>query len=217
MRGRINSKITNLLRKSEFEQITNYISEICNLIVENFIANNRKFPNDENRIRSIMLVEYLSDDDTRQKFGMLDYDFTPEVLENYDGNGDFLGRTDIRIKLKTDFDKRDAYYIVECKRIDGTSNLNKKYINDGVARFVTEKYSAFYKKNIMLGFVVKQINISDNVRKIENIQNLNSNVHMHGSLEVIDQSKNIYNCIYKIECGELEIRHIFSDFSQIIE
>ena len=191
MSEKINSKIVNLLRKNEFEQITNYISKICNLIVENFIKDNRKFPNDENQIRSIMLVEYLSNDDIRQTFGMLDYDFIPEALENYDGNGEFLGRTDIRIKLKTDFDKRDAYYIVECKRIDGTSNLNKKYVNDGVARFVTRKYSAYYKKNIMLGFVVKQINIFDNVQKIESIQNSNSNSDMNGTFEIIDKENNI--------------------------
>ena len=217
MNGKINSKIVELLRNNEFKQITNYISKICDLLVENFIDENRKFPNDENQMRSILLVEYLSNDEIRKLYGMLDYDFIPEVPENYDGNGEFIGRTDIRIKLKTDFDKRDAYYIVECKRIDGTSNLNKKYLNDGVIRFITKKYSSYYKKNIMLGFVVRKIDIHDNVKKIENIQNSGDNFNMYGEFLTINEENNIYDCIYKTDNGDLEIRHIFADFSRIME
>ena len=63
------------------------------------------------------------------------------LAENYAGSGQHIGRVDIRILLKSDFEKDDAYYITECKRIDGSSDLNKKYVKEGVARFVTEKYS----------------------------------------------------------------------------
>lgn len=45
---------------------------------------------------------------------------------------------------------------IECKRIDGTADLNKKYVKEGVARFVTQKYSSYYGRNVMLGFVVKR-------------------------------------------------------------
>lgn len=218
MRGKINQKISEALRFDDLEQITVYIMEICELLIEDFTRKNRKLPNDENRIRSIMLEEYLDNDIIRRNHGMLDYSFTPETQENYDGKGNYIGRADIRIKLKTDFDKHSAYYIVECKRIDGTEGLSKKYIEEGVARFITQKYSAYYGKNIMIGFVVRQINMSDNIKKIKNLQDLNLDVQVEGNFEIACREKNceMYKCTYQIESGKLELRHIFSDFSSII-
>lgn len=219
MNGKINHKISEALRQDDLEQITAYIIEICEMLVKDFTDKNRKLPNNENRIRSIMLEEYLDDDKVRNDYGMSDYSFTPETQEHYDGKGNYIGRADIRIKLKTDFDKRSAYYIIECKRIDGTSELNNKYIEEGVARFVTQKYSAYYGKNIMLGFVIKDIDISGNALKIEKIQNANDNAYMHGSFELVNKVKKheMYKCTYYIESGELELRHIFSDFSNVVD
>ena len=101
--------------------------------------------------------------------------------------------------LKSDFEKDDAYYITECKRVDGSSDLNKKYVKEGVARFVTEKYSSYYGRNIMLGFVVKKIDISSNVKLIEEIQNADLSQQMHGNFEFIE-SKDVtesYKCIIR--------------------
>lgn len=218
MSGKISKRITNVLRQDDFEQITGYILEICGLLVEDFTQKSRMLPNNENQIRSIILEEYLDNDNIRESYNMLDYSFMPETQENYDGNGNYIGRADIRIKLKTDFDKHNAYYIVECKRIDGTEVLNKKYVEEGVARFVTQKYSAYYGKNIMLGFVVKRIDIASNAKKIENIQNSNADINMQGNFNLLNKNKKqeMYRCIYHISSGELELRHIFSDFSDIV-
>lgn len=218
MSGKISKRITNVLRQDDFEQITGYILEICGLVVEDFTQKSRMLPNNENQIRSIILEEYLDNDNIRESHNMLDYSFTPETQENYDGNGNYIGRADIRIKLKTDFDKHNAYYIVECKRIDGTEDLNKKYVEEGVARFVTKKYSAYYGKNIMLGFVVKNIDIASNAKKIENIQNSNADINMQGHFDLVSKNRKqeMHRCIYHISSGELELRHIFSDFSDII-
>ena len=219
MRGKINQKISSALRLDDLEQISGYIMETCELLAEDFTRKSRKLPNHENRIRSILLEEYLDNDIMRKKYDMSDYSFTPETQENYDGEGNYIGRADIRVKLKTDFDKHSAYYIVECKRIDGTEDLNKKYIEEGVARFITQKYSAYYGKNMMLGFVVREINMSDNVKKIENLQNKNSDARIRGNFKMIRKEKNceMYQCVYQIEQGELELRHIFSDFSNIVD
>lgn len=219
MRGKINHKISDALRLDDLEQITGYIMEICELLVEDFTRKNRKLPNNENGIRSIMLEEYLDNDSIRRNYDMLDYSFTPETQENYDGKGNYIGRADIRIKLKTDFDKHSAYYIVECKRIDGTKDLNKKYVEEGVARFITQKYSAYYGKNIMLGFVVREMNMSDNVKDIKNLQDINLGTQIQDNFEMLCKEKNceMYKCTYQIQQGELELRHIFSDFSSIVD
>ena len=116
MSGVLNKDILEALCRANFEKITNYILDICELVVEDYEKKQLKLPNDENKIRSIMLEEYLR----KQKvsYDMSNYRFDLEVPENYAGNGHHIGRVDIRILLKSDFEKEDAYYIIECKRID---------------------------------------------------------------------------------------------------
>lgn len=115
--------------------------------------------------------------------GMSGYKFEIEVPENYVGDGQHIGRVDIRVLLKSDFKKDDVYYIIECKRIDSSVDLNKKYVKEGVIRFVTKKYSSYYGRNIMLGFVVQKIDVSANAKLIEEIQNTESDQHMHGDFQ----------------------------------
>lgn len=216
MSGVLNKDILEALCRANFEKITNYILDICELVVEDYEKKQLKLPNDENKIRSIMLEEYLR----KQKvsYDMSNYRFDLEVPENYAGNGHHIGRVDIRILLKSDFEKEDAYYIIECKRIDGTSDLNKKYVKEGVARFTTQKYSSYYGRNIMLGFVVKKIDMSVNAQLIESIQNADLDKHMHGNFELVGNRSvtESYKCIYQIQSGEVELRHIFSDYSSIM-
>lgn len=216
MSGVLNKDILEALCRANFEKITNYILDICELVVEDYGKKQLKLPNDENKIRSIMLEEYLK----KQKvsYDMSNYRFDLEVPENYAGNGHHIGRVDIRILLKSDFEKEDAYYIIECKRIDGTSDLNKKYVKEGVARFATQKYSSYYGRNIMLGFVVKKIDMSVNAQLIESIQNADLDKHMHGNFELVGNRSvtESYKCIYQIQSGEVELRHIFSDYSSIM-
>lgn len=216
MSGVLNKDILEALCRANFEKITNYILDICELVVEDYEKKQLKLPNDENKIRSIMLEEYLR----KQKvsYDMSNYRFDLEVPENYAGNGHHIGRVDIRILLKSDFEKEDAYYIIECKRIDGTSDLNKKYVKEGVARFTTQKYSSYYGRNIMLGFVVKKIDMSVNAQLIESIQNADLDEHMLGEFELVGNGSvtESYKCIYQIQSGEVELRHIFSDYSSIM-
>jgi hypothetical protein len=70
------------------------------------------------------------------------------------------GRTDLRILTQNSFEDTAAYFIIECKRLDaknqsGVSGLNSEYIKNGIARFVKEDYSAYYKVNGMFGFIVE--------------------------------------------------------------
>lgn len=216
MGGMLNKDILKALYRANFEKIIVYILDICELIVEDYERKQFKLPNDENKIRSIMLEEYMK----TQKgiYGMSDYRFELEVPENYAGNGQHIGRVDIRILLKSDFEKEDAYYIIECKRIDGTADLNKKYVKEGVARFVTQKYSSYYGRNIMLGFVVKKIDVSANAKLIEEIQNAELDQYMHGDFQLVESEgvTESYKCMYQIPSGEVELRHIFSDYSSIM-
>ncbi len=122
--------------------------------------------NDENAIRDILLLNYLKNDNIRKQVRLQDFLFDREVQEDSTS-----GRTDIKIQTRNTFKRQDAYYIIECKRIDNTnltgiSGLNAEYIRNGIMRFVSQKYSCFYRVNGMIGFVVTQMNIADNIQNI---------------------------------------------------
>ena len=53
---------------------------------------------------------------------------------------------------------------------------------------------------------------------IEEIQNTELDQHMHGNFEFIESEgvTESYKCMYQIQSGEVELRHIFSDYSGII-
>lgn len=219
MMGKFSRNISEVLRRDDFKQISDYIVESCDLLSVDYRCQRKQMPNHENKIRNILLEEYLDDDNRRTDFGMGDYRFFPETQEHYNGQGNYIGRADIRVILKTDFEKRNAYYLVECKRLDGSRNLNEEYVEEGVARFISRKYSAYYGKGLMLGFVVRQMNISENAHKIEELQNTSAEPNMHGKFEVLDirTSQEIYSCDYQLQEGALELRHIFVDFSGVVE
>ncbi|MBI9066097.1 MAG: hypothetical protein JEZ09_02315 [Salinivirgaceae bacterium] len=121
--------------------------------------------NNENGIRDIIVNNYINNPEIKKSLN-LNYFVLPEVPES-----NSTGRTDIRIFSPNTFYNQDEYYIIECKRLDqkarrGTSGLNYEYINNGINRFITGKYSSHYKINAMLGFVIDSLDIHNNIEDI---------------------------------------------------
>ena len=87
------------------------------------LADKIKVPkNNENEIRDI-LYKYISKRKIRNEIcNIYGFNFDKEVDEK-------TGRIDLKIKDINDFEDFDSYYIIECKRLDGKSTLNKYYIN----------------------------------------------------------------------------------------
>ena len=111
---------------NEFQRILSKII-LCYYLM---LVNKVKLVNDENTISDKLCSEYLNNDTIRNKIKLTDYLFVREVQEN-------LGRVDIKIITRDTFLSTKAYYIIECKRIDGinqegSSGLNGKYIEDGI-------------------------------------------------------------------------------------
>jgi hypothetical protein len=131
------------------------------------IANNKPISrNDENGIRNILLLDYLKNSDIKRELNLTNYLFDRETSEN-----STTGRVDIRIMPVNPFVSDEAYYILECKRLDnqarrGVSGLNYKYIENGIQRFTTGFYSSYYKINAMVGFVIDSMDIHSNVDDI---------------------------------------------------
>lgn len=128
--------------------------------------------NDENRIRDILRKNYLNNRKIRDITGFSGkYNFDREVPEDND-----TGRVDIKITTQNTLIEPEAYYIIECKRLDninltGSSGLNAEYIKRGILRFVNRKYSSYYGLNGMVGFVVAKMNIDNNIKNINKLLN----------------------------------------------
>lgn len=184
------------------------------------IASNKSIPiNDENGIRDILLLGYLKNPVVKRELCLEDYLFDRETSENSS-----TGRVDIRIMPVNPFISDEAYYILECKRIDnkarrGVSGLNHKYINNGIQRFTTEFYSSYFKINAMVGFIVEPLDIHSNVEDINYL--LENNFKDINTTDLLTKETFIenfdfhYSSSHKTEENqELKLYHLMFDFAK---
>ncbi len=173
--------------------------------------------NDENKIRDIILKKYLNNNSIRKKVDLTNYLFEGEPIERQ-------GFVDIKISTNNTFNDTNAYYIVECKRLDdknleGVSGLNAKYIENGILRFTTGKYSTYCGLNGMIGFVVKPLDISSNIK---NINNLLRGTKFRKANTITDLKPNnfiknfnhSYLSTHKPNNKAIDIYHLMFDFSK---
>jgi len=174
--------------------------------------------NDEDAITNRLTAVYLN-------AGPGIFRYLPQSSEHYDGETDrYIGRTDIKVISGDIFRDDKAYHIVECKRIDGTNTLNQKYITDGVARFFNPvpkpKYSSYYMRNIMFGYVVKAIGISDNADKIDKLQySLLKEVTTTRFVLKQNDDSQYYVCAceyFSAHIGQIELSHLFFNLTDAI-
>jgi hypothetical protein len=180
------------------------------------IADKLTLINNENSIRDIMLYNYLKNQEFKVKHQLTNYLFDPELPEN-------TGRIDIRIMPVNPFINDDAYYVIECKRLDaktttGTSGLNGEYIGEGICRFVSEKYSSYYKVNGMIGFVVEPVDLHNNVTSINSLLTSHfPHAKTTGTLikkELTGAFDFSYYSTHSCTSGTVTIYHLMFDFSK---
>lgn len=227
MGGFKQKSINEDFQNSFHSYIIETIEKCCSLMKQNCISSGRTVKNHEVNIQNHLFFYYLDNDSVLAELEceMFPISFQIETPETYDENTDtFIGRCDIKVTSNNYWvnkNKKD-YYIIECKRIDGSSNLNKKYIDEGVSRFVDEppKYPSYHNKNIMFGFVVKNIDIPDNSIKISKINKDKFGSISQGDLILIktDLTEGLHEYIsnYTLSDKSLQLFHIFFDFSPVI-
>ena len=182
--------------------------------------------NDENKIRDILYNRYLNNNKLRNALKLIHYSFDCEVAE-YSKDGELVGYLDYKISTENTFIETEAYYIIECKRLNnktltGTSGLNGEYIKNGILRFVIRKYTSFYGLNGMIGFIVESMDIDGN---IQNINMLLENDFKHSNTKdklepaiFIDNFKFSYSSLHEdIEGNKIKLFHLMFDFSRNIE
>jgi hypothetical protein len=202
---------------AEFEELLSKVIICYKLMLVDKVAVN----NDENEIRDVLYLNYLNDNTVRNKIGLKDYYFDREVAEDRS-----QGRTDIRVLSNYSFEDTGAYYIIECKRLDainsaGKTGLNAQYIQKGICRFASKKYSAYYKTNGMIGFIVEKIDIHANVSSINKLlkdpfkeANTAKSLFIRNIVSGFDYS---YCSTHTVDSNEVIIYHLMFDFSKNIK
>jgi hypothetical protein len=157
-----------LFYEKNFELILSKIT-LCYLLMK---SHNPTLENNENKIRDALLINYLRKNEVKEKLKLTDWIFDREVPEDTT-----VGRVDIRVISFDTFKIQEAYYIIECKRLDnvnttGKTGLNAEYIKNGISRFTefTENYyTSYYRVNGMIGFIVEKMDIHSNTKKINKL------------------------------------------------
>ncbi len=127
----------------------------------------------EDKITGRLLEDFLDEDDFRREMKLTDFDFSSESAV-YDEAYKQKGYVDIRVRVNNridGFNTTKADYIIECKLLDGGKDLNRKYLTNGICRFVEELYTDrfIHKVSAMLGFVISKMDILANTNKINQI------------------------------------------------
>jgi len=171
--------------------------------------------NHEDKITNRLVENHLN-------INSLFFHFEPQTQEKFNTKtGLFEGRCDIKVFSMDIFREPKAYFLIESKRIDGSTHLNNEYVKNGVSRFVinSPKYSSYYKQSIMFAYVVQAIDISENAEKIEAIQKAFLIGVDIGDFSVLQTNSDFaeYSCDYSSSAIEkIELRHLFFDFSDVV-
>lgn len=202
----------------EFEIILSKVTACYHLMLSDGV----RVPNNENKIRDVLLIDYLRNDEVRQQLDMRKWMFDRESSEDHS-----VGRTDIRVISQNTFVQQKAYYILECKLLNntnasGTTGLNAEYIKNGIVRFTSEYYSSFYGVNGMIGFVVEPMKIHDNTKAINTL--LEQTFTEAKTIDVLEKADFIENFDFQYASAhskndekKLILYHLMFDFSGCIE
>ena len=220
MGGFQNQLLNERFKHNFFKMIVASLVNGCKLMVDDCSAKKILLQNHEEKIRTHLLENYLENDEIRCKIGLsnIHIRFLAEVPENYIAETDtYAGRTDIRVVSSNWLRNPKDYYIVECKRLDGTNSLNKKYVVDGICRFVgdTPKYSSYNKKNIMLGFIVADVDSMVIISEITKTHLEELKEHITSDLSLIENNTTHQLC-KSTYTNNLSLTHIFYNISSAV-
>lgn len=182
---------------------------------------------DEEKIRDKFVYDYLWENKFREKYNLENIIFEAESKHL----GGVSAYIDIKVLNTTNFSNlKTDYFVIECKRLDGGKTLNRKYVNEGMNRFVIEeKYSSHYGLNAMIGFMVKKFvptqNLSSLHNLLENEKNLIlNNSHLNTKKEIFSEYQINPNFYYSYTSkhtlaknhSNLELFHLMFDYSNLI-
>lgn len=216
--------VDKFLYKTDYaNDFLNKVFSILLICSKEILSNNKKLQNDENFIRNKLYIDYLKDNKQRKKLQIdinnINFEIeTPEIYQYKE-----IGYVDFKVYNALNyFSNINAYFVIECKRLDGKSRLNNEYVNKGILRFVENKYPTITSVGGMFGFVVDNIDIDENVNKLNNI--INRIIKKRTAMPITKTNLiNNYNYYYiskhkykTTSSNSFSLLHLMFDFSKII-
>jgi hypothetical protein len=198
--------------RNEFISILEGINN-CYFILS---KSNTKLINHEEKIRNVLLKDYLQNREIKKKFGLMNYRFEAEGIAGIDDNYKETGYTDIKVISRKTFETEDYDYIFECKRLDGGLHLNREYLTEGIYRFVSEKYYSKHGIYGMIGFVVKKIDIDENIEKIKQIE-IDENLKLNTVSNIQKNDKYFQSKHFTEKQNNIVIYHTMMNFSDFFK
>lgn len=218
MNGFKNVSLNNTIASSILNHIVSKVLACFDKMIEDYSNHSIKISNNETTIRDHLFCNYLNNDEIMRNMDFDNFRFLAETPENYIDSKP-QGRTDLQVFNINEFSHRNRYFIIECKRIDGNLTLNREYIDEGIRRFVGEslKYKSYYKMNCMLGFVVRCIDVENNVEKINSLlQTEYTDIHVQDYLQT-GIVPSTYISSHNLKENELIVlTHAFANCSSVI-
>lgn len=169
------------------------------------LGNENVISHKENDIRDLFISDkYLDDFRFKEVLNIIEFKFDKEIST-------LTGRADIRVlnMVEQMSGIANPYYYIECKVLDNSipsdakSNLYSKYLNDGVQRYVKEKYLTHHEANGMLGFFINSADIKKNCEFFADLKPFNF-------IENFDFS---YKSEHKTSQKKIILYHLMLDFS----
>ena len=158
-------------------------------------------------------------------FGLAQYVFDAESAEIDEVTDITKGYNDIRITIPTNdafSEEEQKHYTVECKRLDGNSEKNKAYIEEGIFRFITGKYASKMSLAGMVGFIEKSNKKVEGDRITAIIDDINNKLtgqfakadcEKLTNVSVDQNFRNSYQSKHSRDnhLGNIDITHLFLD------
>jgi len=158
-----------IYNQQNFEGELKYVLRFIIKSFESIVLENDTVSNRETRITGHLVEKYLKNRRFQRQNDFEGYLFDREVAAGVDENYEDTGYLDIKVSMQHTFQDPDAVFTIECKRLDSTKNLNRKYVEEGMMRFITMKYPSRLGANAMLGFCVSSFDCNQNVDNINKI------------------------------------------------
>jgi hypothetical protein len=93
---------------------------------------------------------------SRDQNYLVEFFYEHQKLARRRGRTVIAGRLDIAFKFASQFGDEDAALVCECKRVSADSKeLSRRYVSEGVDRFVMAQYASGHGHGIMLGYVLR--------------------------------------------------------------
>lgn len=228
MGGFKNTSLNIDLKQGLYAKILDFLVKGIELMVINSCNNGIKLENNEEKITAHLVEVYLNNPSVRNKLFIqnVPIKFMNEYVENFDINSNtYAGRVDIKVVSSNwlSCENNNDYYTIECKRIDGSNDLNKKYITQGVKRFVVPpiKYPSYHGRNIMLGYIVKEIDINEIILTIDSIHKLELSEFIEKDIQCILNRSSInhyiYESSYNTDNSLLLLSHLFYNLHNVVK